>query len=267
MATTPPKKAKKEMLEVIETKDGAHTLRFKGSSTTYRSVYGAHTESKHVFLRASGIADIQRDVSVLELGLGTGLNFLHTAEYFLQSSNQFALYYTAIERSPLPQTCLEEVHRNHDFQIPLLSMLMDGNSQAANSRKPLQIKFKNIYLRTLPWDLFDCDFPASSFDTHYHDPFGPKENPDAWTDLAFKHIAPWLRSTARLVTYSASSEIRKSLARAGFWTAKAPGGAGKREMTIASPNANALQGFSLLPKSKQPIGVDLAPSNPKPPTP
>ena len=87
-------------------------------------------------------------------------------------------------------------------------------------------------------------------DAAYHDPFAPADNPEAWTEACFQWWKKWLNPNARLATYSAAGHVRRALAAAGFWVARAPGPGRKREITIASPSREALAGFDIMAKHR-----------------
>src|SRR5476651_2718045 len=86
-------------LSFVITGDGSKTIFNQVVGENYHSRYGALQESTHVFLN-SGLryflagADVQQ-VSVLEVGLGTGLNFLLSADFC--TAKQIQLEYTGIE--------------------------------------------------------------------------------------------------------------------------------------------------------------------------
>jgi tRNA U34 5-methylaminomethyl-2-thiouridine-forming methyltransferase MnmC len=70
---------------LVPTADGSLTLFQSEVGEHYHSKHGALQESKHVFLN-SGLVyflaqEPQTQVRILEVGLGTGLNFLLTADY------------------------------------------------------------------------------------------------------------------------------------------------------------------------------------------
>ncbi|MCB0663899.1 MAG: SAM-dependent methyltransferase, partial [Saprospiraceae bacterium] len=68
------------MNEIKETQDGSHTLLSAEYGVTYHSKYGAITETYHVFIGAAlkFKAAIQQEISILEIGFGTGLNAFAT---------------------------------------------------------------------------------------------------------------------------------------------------------------------------------------------
>ena len=70
-------------LKIIKTDDGSDTLYNKKLDETYHSLHGSVTESKHVYINA-GLSSVidensKRPISILEVGLGTGLNLLLTS--------------------------------------------------------------------------------------------------------------------------------------------------------------------------------------------
>src|SRR6202012_2782234 len=91
------------MLEIVKTEDGSNTIYNSEVGENYHSRHGALQESRHVFLK-SGLEyflanNPSKEVSILEVGFGTGLNFLLSAEYCI--NNQIKLNYTGIEAYPL----------------------------------------------------------------------------------------------------------------------------------------------------------------------
>ena len=61
---------------LIETEDGSHSLFSEQYGVSYHSKYGAIQETQHVFINAAlrFKAVIQKEISILEIGFGTGLN-------------------------------------------------------------------------------------------------------------------------------------------------------------------------------------------------
>ena len=60
--------------KVILTQDGSSTLEIEGWDEHYHSTHGAITEAYHVFIH-NGLALFEgKEIHLLEIGLGTGLN-------------------------------------------------------------------------------------------------------------------------------------------------------------------------------------------------
>lgn len=83
------------------------------------------------------------------------------------------------------------------------------------------------------------------FDAYYHDPFGPRVSPDCWTVDCFRWAGAALKAEGRLLTYGAASAARSAMRESGLVVARAPGAGRKREMTVASPSLQALEGLKL----------------------
>src|ERR1700712_4965553 len=95
-------------LKITLTADGSNTIYNPEVGENYHSRHGALQESQHVFLNA-GLKYFReqypnKEVSVLEVGFGTGLNFLLTADFCTQQN--INLNYTGIEAFPLSDELL-----------------------------------------------------------------------------------------------------------------------------------------------------------------
>jgi tRNA U34 5-methylaminomethyl-2-thiouridine-forming methyltransferase MnmC len=108
------------MVEFQVTEDGSHTLFSEMAGQTYHSSHGAVQESRHIFISQLSIKSRQLEVSeqelidksslsVLEIGFGTGLNALLTAQWASESGVN--VEYTTIELYPLG----EEVYRELNY--------------------------------------------------------------------------------------------------------------------------------------------------------
>src|SRR3546814_2841432 len=91
------------MVEFVITSDGSKTLYHPAIGEHYHSRHVAVQESKHVFVGAGlGHFLVQHQahaVSVLEIGFGTGLNFLLSADDC--QAKGIALDYMGVEAHPL----------------------------------------------------------------------------------------------------------------------------------------------------------------------
>ena len=69
-----------------------------------------------------------------------------------------------------------------------------------------------------------------AFDLIYFDAFGPRVQPDLWTEAIFQKMFCALRPGGYLVTYSAKGNVRRAMQTVGFIVERLPGPPGKREM-------------------------------------
>ena len=105
-------------LKIIKTDDGSDTLYNKKLDETYHSLHGSVTESKHVYINA-GLSSVidensKKPISILEVGLGTGLNLLLTLKF--AKKNNLKIHYHAIEPFPLDNSILKKLDFNKLFK-------------------------------------------------------------------------------------------------------------------------------------------------------
>lgn len=214
--------------EVIRTADGSTTIRLKDWDECYHSTHGAIREAYHVFIR-NGLNEMpQKQLSILEIGFGTGLNAFITA---LEAERlQIDIDYCGVEAYPVSS---EEVHlMNYADQVPgehhKLFELLHGCQWETCHRLTdnFQLTKKQMYFA-------DIDF-HNRFDLIYFDAFGFPVQPELWTEEMFSKMFAALKSSGRLVTYAARGIISRNLSAAGFTVGKRPGPPGKREMTVAN---------------------------------
>src|SRR5258707_15232909 len=91
------------MLNLIKTGDGSNSLVNTDLNETYHSTHGAIQESLHVFIK-NGLQfwlDKKRanEVSILEVGFGTGLNALLAIQESI--AHDVKIHYTTIEAFPV----------------------------------------------------------------------------------------------------------------------------------------------------------------------
>jgi tRNA U34 5-methylaminomethyl-2-thiouridine-forming methyltransferase MnmC len=211
--------------------DGSHTLFVPGLNERYHSVFGAVTESRHIFIEAGYrfILNKIKNPVILEIGLGTGLNSLLTFIESTLSGNSVA--YTAIEPYPLESDIISRL--NYPQMIPFNGaeeFYKKIHTSAWNRQIHLAANFTLIKLNTT---LEEYEPDLQMFDLVYFDAFGPEAQPEMWTLDVFKKMASCLKSGGVLVTYSTKGTVKRNLKEAGFSLEKLPGPAGKREILRA----------------------------------
>src|ERR1700761_1343707 len=109
------------MLEFVTTADGSKTIYNSEVGENYHSRHGALQESRHVFVNAGLNYFLEQTaantVSVLEVGFGTGLNFLLSADVCSQA--KIRLDYTGIEAYPLSNEMINQTGYNAYVATPL----------------------------------------------------------------------------------------------------------------------------------------------------
>lgn len=219
--------------EVFITEDGSHSISIPALNASYHSTHGALQESRHIFIE-TGLKPLleRRDkLSVLELGLGTGLNVLLT----LTETENWPLnvYYEAIEPYPVALEMAAQLN---------FPELIEGDSIRSKFLRIHQLPWdspqqlsENFILHKRQADIRDTTF-HTGFDLIYFDAFAPDVQPELWATALFTRLYETLKKGGILVTYCSKSIVRRSMAEAGFLVEKLPGPPGKREIVRAGKN-------------------------------
>ncbi len=224
-----------EYPEIRMTEDGFHTLYSKRYGQTYHSIHGVLQEAQHVFIdgcRIERLLDERRQVDILEVGFGTGFNFLLSASRALEFGK--ALHYTALENDlPDPALMRRLNHRQLPHIRPLRARLW-RELEVPVLENPLTVNFGNNLILTLfPDDATRAVLEPEAFDAVFLDAFSPDSNPDLWTEKFMKKLFNALKPGGILGTYSSRGPVRRALRSAGFDVHKRPGPPGKREVLSA----------------------------------
>lgn len=231
-------------LEPVRTADGSWTLRAAGHGQTYRSVFGASSESLAVFVEGAGVAARLaegRPTTVLEVGLGPATNLWHSAALALAHGTP--LRYLAVERAPLPAAALVAVRPEAWAPRPLVDAFLAARRDWGDPPMGSSLGFSFGPLNLELWvgdvaDLAALDVLLKRWgpvDAVYQDPFSPEVDPTAWSAEVLGRLAAALRPSGCLVSYSVQGQVRRALAAAGLDVRKVAGPAGgKREVLRAS---------------------------------
>jgi tRNA U34 5-methylaminomethyl-2-thiouridine-forming methyltransferase MnmC len=217
-------------MPTIVTSDGSHTIFSETYGVTYHSKYGAVTESAHVFI-AAGLrykAVVQRDIAILEIGLGTGLNAMMT---WLEAEKRgLSVAYTGVEMYPVDGDTLAALNYPELLGIPDRA---DDFTRMHTCRWSRAHRFSDVFSFTKIKSPIETYTAEQAYDLIYFDAFAPQAQPELWTVAVFEHMYAALRPDGVLVTYCAQGEFKRSLKKAGFTVEALQGPPGKREMTRA----------------------------------
>lgn len=219
------------MLELVKTADGSNTIYNPQVGENYHSKNGALQESKHVFLNA-GLQyfldkSAAKQISVLEVGFGTGLNFLLTADYCTE--HQTALDYTGIEAYPLTDELLGRTGYEQ-YVSPALWQALSANYQSA-LLSPIKLN-DHCQLQVANCQLLNFE-SAEKYEVIYFDAFAAAHQPEMWNEEAINHTIKFLKPGGVFVTYAITGNLKRMLKSLGLQIQKIPGAAGKREMLRA----------------------------------
>jgi tRNA U34 5-methylaminomethyl-2-thiouridine-forming methyltransferase MnmC len=217
---------------IVETADGSKTIYNPRVDENYHSRNGALQESEHVFLNSGlryFLADkALKEVSILEVGFGTGLNFLLTGDFC--NKKQIRLSYTGIEAYPLNLDLINQTGYEEYIDNKLWRSFTDNYINCLNNK----VKFNNyVELQITSTKLMDF-LTDDLFDIIYFDAFGSAKQPEMWTTEAVNHTVQFLKPGGVFVTYAITGNLKRQLKALGFKVEKAPGAAGKREMLRAT---------------------------------
>lgn len=214
--------------EVKITDDGSSTLYAPELDEHYHSTFGAVQESNHVFIEGGLKALNKKNIKILEIGFGTGLNALLT---LLESKNYTNIEYEGIEKYPVEWNLVKEL--NYEKHLSLSEEYKLLFYKMHNCQWNKQIKLCNGFLfKKSIAGITKYSFPAN-LDLIYFDAFAPHVQPEVWQEVIFTNLFAVMNQNSILVTYCAKGEVRRRMQKAGFQVKRLPGPPGKREMMQA----------------------------------
>lgn len=218
--------------ELLQTNDGSLTIHLPEWNENYHSKHGAIQEAYHVFIKNGlDFFSDKNEVSILEIGFGTGLNAFIT---LLESEKRNQkIHYTGIEAFPVSSEIYQKLNyhellntlESRDLFINLHHCEWNKKQEICStfSLEKIQMKFEEITFK-------------NKFDLIYFDAFGFRVQPELWSLDIFQKMFKALKNEGILTTYACRGVITRNLKESGFDVKKVSGPIGKREMTIAFKN-------------------------------
>jgi tRNA U34 5-methylaminomethyl-2-thiouridine-forming methyltransferase MnmC len=215
--------------EIVKTSDGSTTIHLPDWNENYHSTHGAIQESNHVFID-KGLSVISKpEVSILEIGFGTGLNcFLTLLE---AEKRKIAINYVGVEAYPVTEE--ESVQLNYVSEINVDEKQAVFNQLHQISWEENHQVLPGLYLEKRKQFFKDIE-AIDQFDLVYFDAFGAEHQPELWTVEIFKIMFEAMKQNGVLVTYCAKGSVRRAMKEVGFTVERLDGPPGKREMLRAT---------------------------------
>jgi tRNA U34 5-methylaminomethyl-2-thiouridine-forming methyltransferase MnmC len=225
--------------EILMTSDGSTTIHLPDWDEQYHSKHGAIQEAYHVFIK-SGFekvfgemnSEVQTNISILEIGFGTGLNaFITFLEGFEKNLN---IDYVGVEAYPVVADEIHKLNYVTELKANAHQDIFDVmHSSSWDEKLSISKAFQLTKRKQFFADIQDEDV----FNLIYFDAFGARNQPELWTEEIFQKMYNALQINGVLVTYSAKGSVRRALQTVGFLVERLPGPPGKREMLRAIKNS------------------------------
>ncbi len=215
-------------LRIFETQDGSHSIFAEQFGVSYHSKYGAIQETQHVFIDAAlrFKAVLKKDIRILEMGFGTGLNAYMTSLEARRRNLQ--VQYTGVEAYPINESQWQSLNYAEQLQEESDTFSIFHTSEWGDWMEVNE----NFSLLKLHQRFETLEFEPQ-FDIIYYDTFAPNAQPELWSAELFQKMYDALLPDGILVTYCAKGEVKRTMKSVGFEVERLKGPPGKREMTRA----------------------------------
>tara|TARA_R110002049_G_scaffold308939_1_gene515024 strand:+ start:11688 stop:12392 length:705 start_codon:yes stop_codon:yes gene_type:complete len=222
---------------IVITADGSSTIHLPDWDEQYHSKHGAIQEAYHVFIKhglyhfyhSELVPESYKELSLLEIGLGTGLNAFIT---LLEAEKlNIKIDYVGVEGYPV--SMVEVLQLNYPSEL-------HAENQKAVFQKLHETTWEEKHNITSHFSLtkqqlfFSEIKEKSTYNLIYFDAFGARVQPELWTESIFENMYNALKEGGVLVTYAAKGSVRRAMQSVGFKVEKLPGPLGKREMLRAT---------------------------------
>jgi len=218
--------------EIVKTSDGSTTIHLPDWNENYHSTHGAIQESNHVFID-KGLSVISlTEISILEIGFGTGLNcFLTLLE---AEKRKITVNYIGVEAYPVTEE--EAIQLNYVSELNVDERQAVFNQLHQVSWEENHEVLPGFFLEKRKQFFKDIE-AANQFDLIYFDAFGAEHQPELWSVGIFRIMFEAMKENGVLVTYCAKGSVRRAMQEVGFIVERLDGPPGKREMLRATKHS------------------------------
>ena len=217
--------------KIFKTQDGSPSFIIDELDETYHSRYGALTEASYIYIEKGLSSWIKnnnkKEVSIFEMGLGTGLN-AYLAFCFCNKNNIKLNYYT-VEKFPLSMEEIKLLGMEKYLPYPefhkLFRWLHSSDWNTNNFHEDFFLKKSNS-------DFFDSTINKKC-DIIFYDAFGYNAQPEMWGKKALEICSRALKPCGYWISYCSKGSVRRCLEKLGFSVDRLQGPPGKREILRA----------------------------------
>ncbi len=217
-------------IEKIVTEDGSHSFYVPQIDEHYHSNKGAIQESKHIFIGEALLKHPKKELNILEVGFGTGLNAFLT--YITAEKEQKKIRYVGLEKYPLDFLDIKDLNYYKLINNTKKDIFRELHSVQWNKFVEISDFFE---LKKSSVDFTKVRL-TEQFDIIYFDAFSPEKQPEMWSEKMFEKLYHSTNFNGILVTYSVKGVVKRALKNVGFNVEKRPGPPGKREILVAIKN-------------------------------
>jgi tRNA U34 5-methylaminomethyl-2-thiouridine-forming methyltransferase MnmC len=212
----------------IPTLDGALTIYRPDIDECYHSRKGALKESQYVFIQNGLDRCRSNELKVLEIGWGTGLNGLLSAEWAQKHGRK--IFYHSLETHPLEISEYEQfaasIHVADELKTLWKKMRESGWEKDCFIHDFFTLHKENQSIQSV-------ELLKESYDVIFFDAFAPSKQPEMWEPDILKKCYLSLKPAGLLTTYCAQGKFKRDLKDIGYLLTNLPGPQGKIQMTIA----------------------------------
>jgi tRNA U34 5-methylaminomethyl-2-thiouridine-forming methyltransferase MnmC len=227
--------------EIFITSDGSTSIHLPDWNEQYHSKHGAIQEAYHVFIKAGfekfldtisqKKESTQTNLSILEIGFGTGLNAFIT---FLEADKKnIKINYVGVEAYPVAANEVEKLNYVAELKAENNQLVFNEmHTTSWDEKHTISDDFNLTKRKQFFADINDDNI----FDLIYFDAFGATNQPELWTEEIFQKMFTALKVGGILTTYAAKGSVRRAMQSVGFTVERLAGPPGKREMLRAIKN-------------------------------
>lgn len=192
----------------------------------YHSTHGAIQEAYHVYIQQGLKAIDSKEISILEIGFGTGLNCFIT---YLETDK--IIDYVGVEAYPVNVDEIAKLNYVSELKATSKKAVFE-QMHVCNWEEKCVIS--NTFSLTKQQKFFSELQDENKYDLIYFDAFGPEKQPELWTKEVFEKMHLALKENGILVTYASKGDVKRAMKAAGFKLKRLPGPIGKWHMLRAT---------------------------------